>query len=209
METLNPTKTLVLSLLLVAAAAGCFKAPEETVVVPPGTTFVAALDGALATTSNRSGDSFEATVRDAIRVEDRVVVPAGSKIRGQLSGVEESGRVEGRARMTLHFREVVAADGKSHPLQTKPIVLQAASEKKSDAEKIVGGGIAGAIIGGIARGGKGAAIGTLIGAGAGTAVVLATKGDDIALPAGQTFRVELLEPVELVVAKQSAPRDEG
>ena len=54
----------------------------------------------------------------------------------------------------------------------------------------------GAIVGGIAGGGSGAAIGATVG-GAGT--VLATKGHEVALPAGTRVTTRLLEAIKVEV----------
>ncbi len=56
---------------------------------------------------------------------------------------------------------------------------------------------AGALIGGIAKGGKGAAIGALIGAGAGGGAVLATKGKEVHLESGQALEVHLTEAARI------------
>jgi hypothetical protein len=56
---------------------------------------------------------------------------------------------------------------------------------------------AGPIMGGIAKGGKGAAIGALIGAGAGTGAVLVTKGKDVVFEAGARCNVHLTRGLTL------------
>ena len=53
------------------------------------------------------------------------------------------------------------------------------------------------MIGAIAGGKKGAAIGTAVGAGGGTAVVLATDGDEIRLASGRKLKVSLTDPLTI------------
>ena len=60
---------------------------------------------------------------------------------------------------------------------------------------------AGAIIGGIADGKKGAAIGTAVGGGAGTGVVLATRGQEVRLGRGAAVSVKLLRPLTVLVPR--------
>jgi beta-glucosidase len=57
----------------------------------------------------------------------------------------------------------------------------------------------GAIIGGIADGKKGAAIGSAIGGGAGTVGVLSTRGKEVRLGRGAPVAVRLLRPLRIVV----------
>ena len=55
------------------------------------------------------------------------------------------------------------------------------------------------MIGGILGGGSGAAKGAAIGGGAGTAVVLSTKGDEVRIPAGTPVTIKLTAPLTLRV----------
>jgi hypothetical protein len=178
------------------------KATFATLVIPDGTSVVASLDTRLSTATNRAGDSFGATTTEPILVGGRTAVPAGARIQGVLRDVEASGRVQGRARMTLAYQSLVDAQGKSHPISAQPLTLQAASATHGDVEKIAAGGVLGAIIGGIAGGGKGAAIGAGAGAGAGTVLMLATKGDEVELESGQRLNIQMTSSTSVQVFAQ-------
>ncbi len=178
------------------------KQSSETMVIPAGTNVVAALDSRLTTETNVTGERFAATTTDPIVVDGRTVVPAGARIHGVLRDVLASGRVKGRARMTLVYEQIVDSAGKAHTISAEPLTLQAASETSADVEKITAGGILGGIIGGIAGQGKGAAIGAGAGAGAGVVLVLATKGDEIELDPGQKLSVHMMAPTSIVVVAQ-------
>jgi hypothetical protein len=183
------------------AAAPKPKLPTvQTITIPAGTSIVASLVTPLTTETNKTGDTFTATTRDAIMVDGKTVVPSGAQIHGVLQDVVASGRVKGRATMTLAFQELVDAQGGAHAISAEPLILQAESEKKGDIEKIGVGAAAGAIIGGITGGKKGAAIGAGVGAGAGTVVVLATKGDEVVLSPGQGINVHTTAPTTIEVA---------
>lgn len=209
---------MAISLLLLAAitASGCVderasadttgqKAPPrprvEMLTVPAGTSVIASLVTPLSTDTNQTGDPFTATTQQPIVVNGRTVVASGSTVRGVLRDVQASGRVKGRAGMTLAFQEIVDTHGRTHVISAEPLILQADSEKTGDVEKIAAGGVAGAIIGGITGGKKGALIGTAVGAGAGTIVVLATKGDDIELSPGQRLSVQTITPTSIALAQ--------
>lgn len=174
----------------------------ETLVIPDGTNVVASLDTRLSTETSRTGDSFSATTIEPIIVSGRTAVPAGAHIHGVLQDVQASGRIKGRARMTLAYATIVDSQGKSHTLSAQPLTLQAASATRGDVEKIAAGGVLGGIIGGIAGGGKGAAIGAGAGASAGTVLMLATKGDDVELEAGQRLNVRMTSSTSIEVLAQ-------
>lgn len=179
------------------------KATFDTLVIPDGTIVAAALDTRLSTETNHAGDAFVATTMEAILVGGRIAAPAGAKFHGVLRDVEPSGRVKGRARMTLVYESLVDAQGKSHAISAQPLTLQAASATHSDVEKIAAGSVLGALIGGVTGGGKGAAIGAGAGAGAGTVLMLATKGDEVELEAGQRLNVQMTSSTSIQVLAQN------
>jgi hypothetical protein len=172
----------------------------DTLVIPNGTTVVASLDTMLSTDLNHSGDAFTATMSEPIVVDGRTLMPSGSKIHGVLQDVEDSGRIKGRARMTLLYQSIVDPNGERYGISAVPLTLQAASSTSDDIEIIAAGTVLGAIVGGIADGGKGAAIGAGAGAGAGTIIMLATQGDDLALSAGQMLSVHMTGATSVQVA---------
>ena len=211
----NRTGRIGIALLLTAAIApGCkddanndgrtpgreaAKPRLETLTIPAGTLVLAALDTRLSSDTNHTGDTFVATTTQPIVIDGKTVAPAGTAIRGTLRDVQASGRVKGRAQMTLAYEEIVDAAGNAHVFSARPLTLQAASDAHGDIEKVAAGGVLGAVIGGITGGGKGAAIGAGAGAGAGTVLVLATKGDDVELGPGQKLSIHVTAATSLPV----------
>ena len=184
------------------ASAVAQKSRFETLVIPDGTNVVASLNTRLSTKTNHTGDAFVATTTGPIVVGGKTVVPSGAQIHGVLRDVQASGRVSGRARMTLAYQGLVDSEGQTHAISAVPLTLQADSATRGDVEKIAAGGVLGAIIGGIAGGGKGAAIGAGAGAGAGTVLMLATKGDEVELEAGQGLSIQMTSSTSIQVLAQ-------
>ena len=172
-----------------------FSSQPQVVVVPTETKIPIRLEHAISTEKNSPGDSFTASLDAPLMADGKVVAPSHSKVVGQLIQVKESGRVEGRASLTMVLRKLVV-DNKEYDLDTLPITRVARSTKKKDAAIIGGGAAAGAIIGAIAGGG--------VGGGSGTGYVLATKGAPVAYGPEARFTFFLSKPVELPVYKQSS-----
>ena len=185
-----------------AKAAVAKKPRVETLVIPNGANVIASLDTRLSTETAQTGDRFAATTIEPIVVDGKTAVPAGAKIHGVLRDVQASGRIQGRARMTLAYEQMVDSEGKTHAITALPLTLQAASNTRSDLEKVAAGAILGAIIGGIADGGKGAAVGAGAGATAGTIFVLATQGDEVELEAGQRLNIQMTSSTSVLVLAQ-------
>lgn len=178
------------------------KPRTETMIIPAGTSVLASLETRLSTDSNNSGNQFRARTVEPILVNGKIVVPTGAMVHGVLSDVQDSGKIKGRARMTLNFEEIEDTRGQMHRISAQPLTLQADSNTKGDVEKIAAGGVLGAIIGGIAGGKKGALIGAGAGAGAGTVIVLATKGDDVVLEPGQKLNIHMTSSTSIVLVAQ-------
>ncbi len=168
---------------------------QETLAA--GTVIRAALQHSLSTENNAPGDTFVMKVVDDLKISNKVVVPKGSTISGVVAESVRSGRVKGRAYMSLKFTELVLPNGKSYPLQASAVSHRAPATKKKDAMIIGGGAGLGTAIGAIAGGGKGAAIGAASGAGAGTGVVLATRGKETGFSSGSTLNVKLTQPIKV------------
>jgi hypothetical protein len=153
----------------------------EKVTIPSGARVRVALIDGVSTEKSSPGDEFMASLAEPIVVNGKTVIASGTKVRGRVVDVNESGRIKGRASISLILTSI-ATDGRNVSIDTKPFVAVAEATKKRDAAIIGGAAGIGAAIGAIAGGGDGAAKGALIGGGAGTGTVLATKGNDLNYP---------------------------
>ena len=168
------------------------------VTLPAGTELALRLDTALASDTSAVEDPVRASLRRSVVVDELTVLPAGTAVRGVVTGAERSAKVKGRASLAFRFTSLTL-DDETYDIETSNVARQAQGTKKKDATKIgIGAGV-GAIVGGIAGGGKGAAIGTAVGGGAGTGVVLATRGEEVRLAAGTPVTVKLTAPLSLRV----------
>jgi len=140
----------------------------------------------------------QGVLRRPIVVDGEEVVPAGAEVSGVVTEALQSARVKGRARLALRFNSITVDDTPT-AIGTAAIARLAPATKKNDAGKIAAGAGAGAIIGAIAGGKKGAVVGTVVGGGAGTGVVLATRGDEVTLAAGTSLTTTLTRPLVVQV----------
>jgi len=176
----------------------------KMVTIPAGTSMIVALQTRLRTDENKAGESFRTNLIDAIRVDQMTVLPAGTEIRGQLTLVEEPHRTTGKAQMTLALQELIDPSGDLRSMSALPMVLVAEGDKISDEAKVASGAVIGGVIGALTSSkqrAKGAAVGAAAGAVAGGALALATKGNQLDLPAGQRFEFELDQPLTLPVTR--------
>lgn len=179
-----------------AARASARHAAPAPVVLATGTVLPLELRTTLSTASSRPGDLAVAVVREDVSEGGRVVIPAGSELRGRVTHAVRGGKTKGNARLVFAFDEIQLR-GRSHPLSTSAVDVTAKDSHKKDAAIIGGGTAGGALVGAAVDGKKGAGIGALLGAAAGGGVVLSTRGDDVSLSSGTSLRVRLAEPLRL------------
>jgi hypothetical protein len=159
--------------------------------LPTGTELDVRLSSRLTSDTARVEDRFEATTLVDVRQNGRVVVPAGSVVRGVVTEVKKAGRVERKGSLTLTFDQI-RINGRAYPIRGTMTEALEAGGYKEDAEKIGAGAAVGAVIGGLLGGVKGAITGILIGGGG---VVAATEGENVDLAEGTVLRMRLDAPL--------------
>ena len=161
--------------------------------VPAGTELDVRLDRALNSGTEEVEDRFTATTLADLSQDNRVLIPAGSTLRGVVSSVTRATRTERRGALTVAFDQI-NVNGRTYPMHATVSQALESEGIRGEAEKIGAGAGVGAIIGGILGGAKGALLGILIGGGG---TIAATEGTDVNLPAGTILRVRIEEPLSI------------
>jgi hypothetical protein len=145
---------------------------------------------------SQAGQSFSGTVASAIVIDGRTAIPAGATASGTVVDAKPLGRFAGGASLSLQLTSINLR-GTDRAIQTS-VVSQTAKGKGKRTAVLAGGGAAvGALIGGLAGGGKGAGIGALAGGGAGTGGAAFTGNKDIVLPAESALSFTLTQSLEV------------
>jgi hypothetical protein len=170
----------------------------RSVTIPAGTTLHVKLADSVASDTSKVEDAVRGELSQAIVIDEQTVVPAGANVRGSVVQAVRSGRVKGRASLSIGFDRLTVGD-ETHDIRTSRISQVARATKAKDAQKVGIGAAAGAVVGAIAGGKKGAAVGTAVGAGGGAGVVAATRGNEVVMAAGSTVATKLREPLTVQV----------
>ncbi len=170
--------------------------------IPNGTRITATIRSTVSTRASQVGDKFTMEVTGPSQYR-------GAVIEGRVAQAADSGRVAGRANVSLSFDTITtngrtyrfagiidsvnAANGDTVTVNNEGQVRDSNQTTKTVTRAGIGAAI-GAIIGAIAGGGEGAAIGAGIGAGAGAGTVLIAGRDSIELGPGSTFNITATSP---------------
>ncbi|MDQ2747256.1 MAG: hypothetical protein M3T96_08360 [Acidobacteriota bacterium] len=157
----------------------------------------------ISTKASQDGDRFQMEVTSPSQYN-------GAIIEGRVANADRSGRVSGRANISLEFDtirlrngqtyrfsgiidDVTLASGEKVTVNNEGTVRDNNQTTKTVTRAGIGAAL-GALIGAIAGGGSGAAIGAGVGAGAGAGSVILQGRDDVELGAGTTFSITATSP---------------
>jgi len=183
---------------------------QSPLSVAKGTTIPVELLSRISTKTVKEGDNVYTSTIFPITVNNQIVIPVGSKIRGKITKVQRPGKVKGKAGLALSFQTIILPGGTTLPLFASLAGSDSASsneEGKLEGDSSVGDDVGKvatstavpAVVGGVANGSgraRGAAIGGAAGAGVGLATVLLTRGKDLVLDRGTTLELTLDRPLE-------------
>lgn len=165
-------------------------APNE---IPAGQELDVRLQTELNSGTAQVEDRFEATTIVDLYQDERVLVPAGSVLRGVITSVDPASRTDRKGSLTVSFDQITV-NGRSYPIRATVTQALESEGIRGETGRIATGAGVGAIIGGILGGFKGALAGILIGGGG---TVVATEGKDVDLPSGTVLRIRFDAPVML------------
>ncbi len=192
--------------------------PESSALVVPASTIIPL--ELMVTINSRTayaGQPIYCQTVYPITVGNRIVIPVGSYVRGQVTQVVRPGRVKGRAQLGLRFDTLTLPNGTTRPLRATlsgfggtgkegfkrdESKIEGQSTKGEDAGKVAETTVTGAEVGSIAGVGsghtvEGLGIGSAAGAVGGLIWVLASRGKEIVLRTGTNLELRLAAPISL------------
>jgi hypothetical protein len=169
---------------------------RHEVVIPRGTTLRVRINQAVDTRRNPAGTKFQASLAQPLIYDGATLLPRGTRFVGHVVESKPSGRLKGRAVLSLTLDSVLW-HGAEHPVSTGDATRVSGRHKKRDLVLIGGGAGTGASIGAIAGGGLGAVVGAAAGSVAGTATALVTGKKNIHLPPETVIAFPVRSPVRL------------
>lgn len=187
------------------AAALVLASAAAAQTVPAGTPLNVRIIENLSSDKSNVGDAFHGTLAEPLVVNGRTVLAKGTDVSGTVTRAHPSGRLSDPGVLELTLNSVNTASG-LYPISAPPLLLKGESHTKSNVTKIGGGAAAGAILGGIFGGGKGAAIGAGAGAAAGTGVAAATGKKDTRIESEAILTWTTSEPMALNSAMRRGSR---
>jgi hypothetical protein len=165
-----------------------------------GSAVVVTVTEQLAASKNNVGDRFTGVLAQPLKSSGGggVIFPRGAHVVGTVVAAKGRGRFKGSGALGIEVNSIAGM-----AVSTTSYEKEEKGKGKRTAGFIGGGAGGGALIGGLAGGGKGALIGGLVGAGAGTAGAAFTGNKDVVIPSESTVTFTLTAPVTITVQPNS------
>jgi type IV secretion system protein VirB10 len=176
------------------------------IIVPVGTRLPLVLHNAITTRNAQPGDPIYLETLFPIVQNDKILIPAGSYVQGEIMEAKRPGRVKGRGELRVRLTTMILPNGYTVSFVGVPSnagtggnesvdkegTIKGDTNKAGDAGTVITDTGVGTAIGGIAgRSGEGAGIGAGVGLAAGLITVLLTRGPELELPRGTTLDIVL------------------
>jgi hypothetical protein len=178
--------------------------PAE-VSVRPGTFVTMRINQPLSSDHNQPGDTFSGTLAQPLVADGIVVAQRGETVYGRVAEVQKA-HSGNSSRLGIELTSLTLADGTQVPVQTQLVARQGTTAPAGQQVGTVAATTAvGAVVGGAADYGRGAAIGAGAGAAAGIVGVLLTRNHPTVVypETPLTFRIESAVAVNTSRAPQA------
>jgi hypothetical protein len=182
-------------------------APNE---LAAGTNFTIRLSEDLSTRDTQRGQAFRGVVARNVYKDGRIIIPAGSGIRGRVVGVSQGHHIGPHATLRLRPEAIVLPDGTLYRIDAMAVQslasgtrtdneggIEAGHHFAKDAVEYGAGTGVGAVAGAEIAGPVGAGVGSLVGAGLVSAHMLIGHPEAANLPQGSMLVFSLTEPMAM------------
>ncbi len=149
--------------------------------IPAGTQLTVRMIDSVDSEVSRMGETFRASIDEPVIVNGQTLISRGADVVARLVDDQKSGKIQGRTTLKLILTSVTV-NGRPVEISTQDVIKESGSRGARSAKVIGGTAALGAIIGGIAGGGRGAAIGAGSGAAVGTGAQEVTGGQRVRIP---------------------------
>ena len=188
------------SFLLFANSILVAAQPDSIYKLPAGTLIQLKMDVELSSRVVGVGDTFTTAVAKPVTIRDTIVLPVGTVIEGRVTSVKRAGSGGQNGLMEVAFESLRISNSTPRRFDGELVKkLEHRSSSMMNALTIVGGTVAGAVLGAFTKTSSGALLGAGIGAGAGTGVALLRKGKDVRIRQDEEFEIVLKKDVVLPV----------
>jgi type IV secretion system protein VirB10 len=174
------------------------------VIVPAGTVIPISLTSRITTKNAKDGDRVYGKTAFPITVNNQIIIPEGTSVRGKIVEVVRPGMLKGKAELTLTFQTLVLPNGRTLEIYSSlgsagfagekkgEATIEGESSKGQDTKDVATGAATGGVVGVVVGGRTGGAIG----AAGGAVGAILNRGKDLVIDPGTILEIVLDRPLE-------------
>ena len=168
--------------------------------LPSGVTLLVLLQSAVSTSSLDAQDRLSATLKDDVRVGDKII-PSGSLVYGTATQADKAGGAYRDGSLTIKFDRILTLEGEEYYFNSKPIVLKNTNSGNSSRAAKISGRVVAATLAGVAFAalagaigstddwGRTLTVGAVTGAFGGGLSLIGANGEEVEIKEGATLTV--------------------
>lgn len=169
--------------------------------IPSGTNINVTFDSGISSGSLEKNDRLTVRLANDLRVNEKLIAPAGSLVYGTATDAQNAGFAYGSGMIEISFNEILTPEGNPIEISTEKIYLKAKSERAQKMTRdvligAVGSMLVGAALTALGGGddwGRNMATFATIGAVGGGLRGTMQRGEEVQIPDGTTIQVKIIE----------------
>lgn len=171
---------------------------SRNIMIPSGQVIHSRLNSDVASQENTKNEVITTQLMQDWIYMGKVIAPEGSLISGRITSIENSSYASGNAKVNISFYQVVRPDDVTINFQAKPICVTIGESRLKSGSKLVWEGIKKSVLSSSSLSLNNIADNTITGAFAGGYTFLSTRGEEVRIPFGTEFRINITSTINTV-----------
>ena len=161
--------------------------------IPRGQIIYSRLNADIDSQNNSSNDVITTQLIKDWYYMGQFIAPEGSLISGKITAIENSSDAQGNAKVNITFTQIVRPDNVTIDIQSRPICITVGESRLKSGAKLMGQGVMKSVIS--SRSFSNVKTRTINGAIAGGYTFLTTKGEELNIPFGTEFKINIVNSI--------------
>ena len=166
----------------------------RNVNIPRGQIIYSRLNSDIDSQNNSNNDVITTQLVKDWYYMGQFIAPEGSLITGKITSIENSSFAQGNAKVNITFTQVVRPDDVIINIQSKPICITVGESRLQSGAKLLGQGVLKSVMS--SRSISNIKTRTINGAIAGGYTFLTTKGEEVNIPFGTEFKINIINNIK-------------
>ena len=178
-------------------AYNTFRNEYKRINIPSGAVIYSRLNDNISSEQNSENEVLITQLVRDWKYNGQMVAPEGSLIKGKIIDIRNAGFASGNAKVNIIFSQIIKPDNSTIYIQSKPICVTIGDSRLASAGKNMLTGVLESV-GSFTTSPRTIATNAVAGAITGGFVFMTTKGQEVTIPFGTEFRIQILNNISVM-----------